>query len=282
MARIESLNILTTESGKEYLAELYGKVIENVQKELISASMKNTDLSGNPTSGSVEAKRFANATTQDYGTAREARKGNAIKAKPVIIAIDQDKEIVEELEQKDISLYGVDGVLERRARNHVQMLANELDRAFFAEAYSAAEHSVTIDESTGIAETLESAIQQCENLQNKFVDGVPRSMMNLVCSTEYYGKIRNELDKNQNSNVDTTVEEFYTWHGVKTKSCIHLPTGCKFMLLVDGAVAQPVMANQYTAEKIELSEAYGVSLFFHYGTKAVTPDLIFKAVATSV
>ena len=276
MARIESLNILTTDNGKEYLQELYGKVIENVQKELISVSMKNTDLSGNPEAGSVEAKRFANAKTQDYGTAREARKGNSVKAKPVTVAIDQDKEIVEELEQKDISLYGVDGVLERRARNHVQMLANELDRAFFTEAYNSAENTVTVDEDASIAEMLESVIQQCENLQNEFVDGVPRSMMNLVCCTEYYGKIRNELDKNQNSNVDTTAEEFYSWHGVKTKSCIHLPEGCKFMLIVDGAVAQPVMTNQYTAEKIGLSEAYAVSMFFHYGTKAVTPDLIFK------
>lgn len=276
MARIESLNILTTDNGKEYLQELYGKVIENVQKELISVSMKNTDLSGSPEAGSVEAKRFANATTQDYGTAREARKGNAVKAKPVIVAIDQDKEIVEELEQKDISLYGVDGVLERRAKNHVQMLANELDRAFFTEAYNSAENSIIVDETLNIAEMLESVIQKCENMKNEFVDGVPRSMMNLVCSTEYYGKIRNDLDKNQNSNVDTTAEEFYTWHGVKAKSCIHLPEGCKFMLIVDGAVAQPVMTNQYTAEKIGLSEAYAVSLFFHYGTKAVTPDLIFK------
>lgn len=276
MARIESLNILTTDNGKEYLQELYGKVIENVQKELISVSMKNTDLSGSPEAGSVEAKRFANATTQDYGTAREARKGNAVKAKPVIVAIDQDKEIVEELEQKDISLYGVDGVLERRAKNHVQMLANELDRAFFTEAYNSAENSIIVDETLNIAEMLESVIQQCENMKNEFVDGVPRSMMNLVCNTEYYGKIRNDLDKNQNSNVDTTAEEFYTWHGVKAKSCIHLPEGCKFMLIVDGAVAQPVMTNQYTAEKIGLSEAYAVSLFFHYGTKAVTPDLIFK------
>ena len=40
MARIESLGILNTDSGKEYLAELYGKVIQNVQKALVSAGMK--------------------------------------------------------------------------------------------------------------------------------------------------------------------------------------------------------------------------------------------------
>ena len=35
-------------------------------------------------------------------------------------------------------------------------------------------------------------------------------------------------------------------------------------------------AHPYTAEKIPLSEATAVSLFYHYGTKVVTPDLIFK------
>ena len=69
MARIASLNILLDPTGKDYLAELYGKVIENVNKQLISARMKNTDLSGNPESGTVEAKRFQNAASKAYGTA---------------------------------------------------------------------------------------------------------------------------------------------------------------------------------------------------------------------
>lgn len=112
MARIESLSILTTDTGKDYLAELYGKVIENVQKALVSADMKNTDLSGDPTAGTVEAKRFANATSANYGTARKAGKGSQIKAKAVTVAIDNDKEIVEEMEEKDVKLYGVDGVLD--------------------------------------------------------------------------------------------------------------------------------------------------------------------------
>ena len=61
MPRINALNILLESDGKEYLAELYGKTIEGVQKALISGSMKNMDLSGDPVSGTVEAKRFVNA-----------------------------------------------------------------------------------------------------------------------------------------------------------------------------------------------------------------------------
>lgn len=280
MPRIASLSILLEQTGNDFLSELYGKVIENVEKGLISGPMKNRDLSGDPQSGTVEAKRFVNASAKAYGTARAAGKGDNIKARPVTVPINTDREIVEELENKDITLYGVDGVLERRSRNHILRMDAELDTAFFACANTAAT-GVTIPASmTDIDEILEKVIQECETTQNNFVDGVPRSMMNLVLSPAYYGKVRNQLDKQtNNANVDTAAEEFYTWHGVRTQSCVHLPTGCDLLLMVDGAVAQPVMANPYTAEKIPLSEAFAVSIFFHYGTVAVMPDLIFKIAA---
>lgn len=276
MARIESLNMLTTEDGKAYLAELYGSTIEGVMKSLVSAGMKNTELSGNPVAGTVEAKRFANATPQEYGTARKNGKGNAVKAATVTVAIDKDKEIVEELEEKDVSLYGVEGVLDKRAKNHVLRMASALDSEFFQVAADAAVEVEVDLASAPIEDILETVIQECENTQNEFVDGVPREFMHLTLNTSYYGKIRNHLDKQTRSNVDTAAEEFYSWHGVECKSCVHLPTGVPFILQVAGAVAQPVMSDQYKAEKIPLSEAYGVELFYHYGTKAVTPDLIFK------
>lgn len=272
MARIQSLNILLDPTGKEYLAELYGKVIENVNKQLISARIKNTDLSGNPEAGTVEAKRFVNASGKAYGTARTAGKGDAVKAKPVTIAINQDKEIVEELEQKDTTLYGVDGILERRARNHVARMAAELDSAFFAEAVTAGT-KLTIT-ATEIPDEIEEAIQSIETVKNNYVDGVPRSMINLVCTPEYYGKIRTYLDKVTVPGVEAGDEEFYAYHGVKTFSSVHLPADTDYIVMADGAVAQPVMSQQYTAEKIPLSNAYGVELFYSYGTKAVMEDLI--------
>lgn len=279
MGRIASLAILTQDgAGKDYLAETYGKVIEGVMKTLVSANMKNADLSGNPASGSVEAKRFVNAQVQDYGSARAAGAGNKIKAKPVTVKISEDKEIVEEIEEKDTMLYGVDGLFDRRSANHVVRMASNLDTEFFKVAHeNAVEVAIAAD--TAIEDELEQIIQECENTKNDFVDGVPRELMRLVLNTNYYGKVRNNLDKQARSNVDTGAEEFYTWHGVECKSSVHLPTGCRYILMVAGAVAQPVMASQYVAEKIALSEAYGVSLFYHYGTEAVTPDLIFTGVS---
>lgn len=281
MARIESLAVLTQDgAGKDYLAELYGKVIEGVMKTLASVGMKNMDLSGDPASGSVEAKRFVNAAAQEYGTARAAGAGNKVKAKPVTVAIKDDKEIVEEIEEKDTRLYGVDGLLDRRSANHIVRMASNLDRAFFSVAYENAVE-VEIPADAAIEDELEKVIQECENTNNDFVDGVPRAMMHLVLNTAYYGKVRNNLDKQVRSNVDTGSEEFYAWHGVECKSSTHLPDGCRYILMVDGSVAQPVMANQYTAEKIPMSEAYAVSLFYHYGTEVVTPDLVFTGVEAS-
>lgn len=279
MSKIESLNILIDNSNPvahDYLAELSGVVIENIQKATLSYKLKNQDLSGDPVSGTVECRRFVNATSASYGTARAAGKGDAVKAKPVTVAIDQDKEIVEELESKDVRLYSVDDVLNRRANNHVLTVATALDRAFFTEANTNAT-AVNVYGITAIEDILEKIIQECENTHNSFVDGIPRDMMSLVLSTEYYGKVRNNLDKQQRSNVDTATEEFYTWHGVETDSCTRLPVGCSILLMVKGAVAQPVMMKQYTAEKVPLSDAVAVELFYNYGTKAVAPDLIFKA-----
>ena len=190
MARIQSLSILLEQTGNDFLSELYGKVIENVEKGLISGPMKNRDLSGNPESGTVEAKRFVNASAKAYGTARAAGKGDNIKARPVTVPIDQDREIVEELENKDITLYGVDGVLERRARNHILRMDAELDTEFFKCANTAA-NAVDCTGLTAIDEILEKIIQECETTQNNFVDGVPRALMNLVLSPAYYGKVRN-------------------------------------------------------------------------------------------
>lgn len=272
MARIQSLNILLDTTGKDYLAELYGKVIEGVNKALVSVNMKNTDLSGNPEAGTVEAKRFVNASPKAYGTARTAGKGDSVKARPVTVAIDQDKEIVEELEEKDTSLYGVDGILAKRANNHVERMASELDSAFFTEAVT--EGTQVTPTATAIQDQIEEVIQSVENTKNDFVDGVPRSMINVVCSTAVYGQMRTYLDTITRANVDSDEEEFKAYHGVKIFSSVHLPQGTNFIVLVDGAVAQPVMSHQYTAEKIPLSNAYGVELFYSYGTQAVMPDLI--------
>ena len=274
MARIESLNMLLEQGGKDYLAEEYGKVIENIEKSTISGSLKNTDLSGTPAAGSVEAKRFVNAASKDYGTARSANKGDTVKAKPVVISINIDKEIIEEIEEKDVSLYGVDSVVARRVANHGKTMVRDLEKAFFAEAATAGAALET--DATAINEKVEALIQQIENTKNEYVDGVDRDMIAVVCDTATYGALRAFLDTTANANVGTDAADFGRFHGVKVYSTVYLPSGVSALGMVEGAVAQPVLPSVANPEKIQLSNAIGFGVFYSYGTKAVMPDLIAK------
>lgn len=272
--RIESLDILLDPSGKMLLAEKYDGVIENVQKGTISGKIKNTDLSGDPTTGTVEAKRFANASSQAYGHARTAGAGEKVEGKPVTVAIDTDREFVEELKQKDVSLLGVDGLLAKRSANHALRMIAELDTAFFAEAASAGTTFTPSSGVTAIEDIVEEAIVTLETLKNKYIDGIDRAMMSITFDVATYSKMRTYLDKVVNTNVDTTSEEFIMFHGVKCYSSNRLPASKKFILQMDGSVAQPVRSTPYAAERIPLSEDLAVELFFYYGTKAVTPETI--------
>lgn len=276
MARIESLKILLDPTGQAYLQELYGRVIENVEKGTISGLLKNRDLSGEPTSGTVEATRYQNSASKNYGTARTATKGDQLKIKPVTIAINTDKEIIEELEDKDVKLYGVDGVLDRRSRNHISTFVKDLERAFFFEAANSADVEYQpSDGAATIAVNIEEMIVGLEKTKNAYVEGVERNLMSLVLDTETYSLIRNYLDFGvSNANINTAAESFGYFHGVICYSSIYLPAGVNGVLLVDGSVAQPVLSKQYKAEKIPLSNAWAIELFYSFGTKTIASDLI--------
>jgi hypothetical protein len=277
MARIESLEILLDPSGRAFLAELYGKVIENVQKQTISAGMKNLDLSGDPTTGTVEANRYQNSVSKAYKTARTGGTGDKIVAKPVTIAVNNDKEIVEELENKDVKLYGVDGVLDRRAMNHIMSMVRELEEAFFLEAALNADNLfVEAGGGATLAVEIEKLITSLEKTRNNYVNGVDRQMMDIVLDVDTYSSFRVYLDEvPQAPNVNTAVDQFGVYHGVRIYSSVYLPLGVKALIMAKGAVAQPVMSNPYGAERIPLSNAFAVELFYSYGTKVVTPDLIW-------
>jgi hypothetical protein len=276
MAKIQSLSVLVDASPetKEYLAEKYAGVIETVQKMTTSGRIKNTDLSGDPTAGTVVAKRFVNATSQAYGTARTAGKGNSIKDKDVTVPIDQDKEFVEEIEEKDVKLLGVDGLITKRSRNHALRMAAELDEKFYLQAQTEGSAFTPAEGVTAIQDIVESSIVTLETLKNNYIDGLDRSMLSVVMSAETYSKMRSYLDTITNTNVDTTDEEFFAYHGVKVFSSTRLPQGVNFITMMDGSIAQPVMSHPYNAEKIPLSDAVALELFFYYGTKAVTPETI--------
>ena len=274
MARTKALSLLQAASTNADLSEIYGIVIDNVMKDTLSSALKSQAYTGNPATGSVEFKRFENSEAKTYGTARTAGKGDAITAPPITVNIDTHKEIVEECTKFDLDTFGVSGIMARRAANHIDTMATDLDVAFFSTACSSATKFTPT--ATDPLDILEEAILKLETVKNKHVRGTNRMNHRLILSPAYYSTVRNKLDSVINSNVDTASEEFGTFHGVKVYSTINLPDGIDFLIMHNGAVAQPAIVNPYSnAEKIPLSNDFAVSLFYDYGTKALTPDLMF-------
>lgn len=286
MARTKAISLLSGTDTPADLAEVYGLVIDNVQKSTLSTALKSQQYTGNPAAGSVEFKRFVNSESKDYGTARTAGKGDKVKAPPTTVNLSQHKEIVEEVAKFDLDTFGVASLMQRRADNHVSSMAATLDRSFFSEAAESGTDFTPKSGVTAIQTIAEAMIQTLETVKNDYVDGVDRSLMDLVLTPEKYGELRSFLDTQANPNVDTAGEEFGMYHGVRVYSCTRLPvvtdttaktkTTTNAVLMVRGAVAQPVVSDQYGApEKIPLSNDYAISLFYDYGTKALTPDLIY-------
>jgi len=275
MARVESLNILLDPAGLDYLAELYGPVIGNIEKSTLTAALRNINLSGDPVAGSVEAKRFAFAAVKPYGTARTAGKGEALKALPVTVQLNKRCELVRELEMNDTALYGVDSLLARVAAEHQLAAIRELESSFLAEAGAVAT-SVT-PAATDPLDILEELILQVETTQNSYVNGVPRNLIHVVMRPSEYSKIRKLVNTQiQNASVNMAVEEFGSLNGVRVYSSIYLPEGVKQIALCEQSIAQPLLVVFVGAEKVNLSAATAVEFYFTYGTRAVMPELIAK------
>lgn len=280
MARTDALSIQLDAGTSAKLAEYYGQVIETVRKSAVSERMKATVFSGDPLGGSVEFKRFQNAVMNDYGTARTAGNGTAIKADPVVVNITDDKEIIEEVAKKDIKLYGVDGLVDRRKADHARQLAGYLDTEYFAELEAVATAHAGASGVTELVEKLEGLIQAVETVQNDYVDGVPRDMIVLALKPSIYGQLRNQIDTTTRPTVDGGEESINTWHGVQVESNFRQTSNA--LATIVGSVAQPVVVDQYDAEKIPLSNDIAIELFASKGTEALTPDLVFKATLADV
>ena len=274
MARTDALSITTNGTTADKLAESYGKVIDSIQKGAISEKIKNTDYSGDPTTGSVEVNRFNNAAANNYGTARTAGAGDKLtNGGKVTINLNQDKEIIEEIEAKDVALFGVGDIIARRSNNHGLRMIADLDRAYFT-ALEGAATAVTLPTGvTAIEDVVEAMIQSISTVTNDYVDGVDREMIVLTLNPTAYGKLRNHIDKVLVVN-DAGEEEVAMFHGVRVFENTRQTSA--IIATIFGSAAQPVLVNEYADEKVNLSNAHAVELFYSYGTGVVTPDLVKK------
>lgn len=279
---IESLNITKladlagTEEGKLLLAEELKGIIKNVQRKMISNIFKNTLLSGDPNSGTLTARRYAAAQSKAYGTARTAGKSDPGRALSVSVDINNDKEIFEEYEEKDLSLNGIPGLLAERKAAIENAMTRELDEKFFEMAVDATEGGVAlVTTGTTVKERLSELILALHTTKNEFVDGVEKEDIHVTLSAEAYEEMRDYIDTKANANVQTDVEEFGKYHGVWVYSNNHQPEGIEMIAMCTGSIAEPVKTSTYRAEKIQFSDAYNVGLPYYYGCKSVMPDLIY-------
>ena len=270
MARTDALSIYTDSNTRDKLAEIQGFVIDTIQKNAVSEKMKNNEYSGNPAAGSVEIDRFKNAQVDNYGTARAAGAGAKIlNTGKVTINIDEDKEIVEEIAKKDVKLYGIASIMDKRKKNQALRMIADLDTRFFAQMVTDGTEITGLTTATPLVENLEKIIQSIETTQNDWVDGVDRELIEISVKPAIYGKLLNYIDSVPNP-ISGLKEDVF--HGVKIYSN-HRQTK-DIICAIHGAVGQPVTIDEYEPEKIQLSNNYDCSLFYSRGTKAVMPDLI--------
>lgn len=277
MAKTNSIDVFvgSTTTKATLKEEKLPKIIENFDLGALSQRTKNTNLIGTPTAGSFEVSRFMKSTVQNKGTARSAGAGNPLRDNPVIVNINQDKEIVEEIHQKDLDMYGVDGLLDKRSADATISMIDHMDQAFFAEAVSGGTQFTPASTLPTIKEQVQKAITTLSKTTNAYMKGVPRSRMFIAFDPDTYDELRDQIEKVHTPNVDTAEAEIYKFRGVECAESINLPSGVKFILYVkDYSIANPYKVNKYEAEKINLDDAAALELFFYYGVKAVVAESI--------
>ena len=270
----DSLNVIkygTEEKAK--LAETLGGVLENVFTSAVSEELKAKNGSGEPESGSVEYKRFANAKIEDKGTARKAGEGNSVKDKPITVNIDTDKEIIEEFQGKDLRLYGVPAMAEKRKKNYTSQIKAFLDREFFA---CAVKEGTKIERPANatVQDIIDNMIVVAKTLKNDFIDGMDAEDLVIVLDSTYRKKMKNILDDLPNG-TDPANGAIGMYDSIIVRESTRMPAGCHAQVMRVESIAQPFYVSEFDLEKINLDDAYALEDFLYKGTKALTPDTIF-------
>lgn len=284
MALTQALSIYETESAKAYLRNVVVGIFENIGMKTVSGRLKSRNADLSKPAGSYEFKRFANATSQEYGTARTAGKGQKVIAPGITVNLDTNREIVEEINLFDGQSFTQDtfeAFVERRKAAIKLAVERELDRAFFANIKAnGTAAGIEIDLDGNIVSQLEDVIVKLVTTQNEYVDGVERENMALVVSPKLFSKLKTEL--NDVYNFSGTVEEgtFKGINGVAVFEALRLPEGVDYALVTMDSIAQPALITGVEVEKIPLSNDYAISVFYRYGTKTLANELaLYGAVA---
>ena len=267
----EALNIMLQDGEtQDNLKHVLSGVLENVEARAVSEQIKAKNGSGNPEGGVIEYKRFVNAELKDKGTARTAGKGDPVKAKPVKVVIDTDKEIVEELQGKDVRLYGIDGMAERRKGNHQSAIIRYLDREFFAKVLEGTE----VTAKDNVQDTIDDLLERARTLKNDFIDGIESDLLVIVVNSRYRKAMKKILDDLPNG-TNPKEQAIGMYDSVRVYESNRLPTDVEAVVMMDGAIAQPYYVSEYSAEKVPFDDAVALEDYLYKGTEALMEDTIF-------
>lgn len=264
MAKTESINVLLDPSGKMVLNEAYGVLTDRFASASVSNFLKNKNYSGDMSSGSVVIKKFQNGTVATYGTASTNGYGTALKGTEVTINLSNRKEIVDQVEQADISEMGLQELVNKRADSNAKTMEIDLDKAFFSTAYSTG--TETASTSTDIKDIIEDMIVEVESVENNYYNGIDREFISIVLTPSLYGELRTYIDTTNTANVTIGEDVIPTYHGCKIFKSTRLPDGVDAIVMMDESVAQPLYVNDYSAEKVPYRDAIALELFYNYGT----------------
>lgn len=281
MARQPALNIAdyTDQTTMDNLAEVLDGVIENIQVSAVSEALKNRNGSGDPQGGTVEYKRFVNAQLKSKGTARTAGKGDKVIAKPVIVNLDDDKEIVEELQLKDVKLYGIDGMAERRKANFARRIEAYLDRKFFAETVNGGTQ-FTRGALTDLKDILDAMIVSAKETSSDFIDGIDAEDLAIVLNGTARKALKNDLDELPNGTSPAN-GAIGAYDSIVVYESNRLPENVDMIVTLKGAVAQPFFIDDYQAEKVPFDDAIALESFIYSGRETLVPEaIIYDATGT--
>lgn len=260
-------------SDKDKLAVVYGAILQNIASEGLYSDLINRNYVGTPIKGgSVNVKRMKFATVNTYGTAKAANSGVKVQNNGVNVLINVDKEIVEEIEKKDLDLYGPVGLLAARARDIATSMMIQLDDAYFVALQTAATTFDTSPYSTIQTKVL-ALIRKLEAVTGDNVNKVDRSLMVLTLSPEHYDELETycqTLPNPLNGGVDA---KFF--HRAEVRPAPRQDVDA--VIQVRGSMAMPIVMDTYEAGKAPYSNAYVQELYYSYGIAAVMPELVFKA-----
>jgi len=277
MAQLANSIYLANGTSRDDLLVVQGRILENIQAQYQYRNFLNTEYIDEPVKGgSVKIKRFKNPVSQNYGTARTAGAANKLINTISEIKVDTDKEITEEMNAKDKNLYFEQGgvaFLNSRLNAYVLAMGLELEKAYYVGLQNAATANgfVTLSGGANIREQILILIRALEAKRIPgYIEGVDRSEMVVTVAPEFFDSLESVMATLPNPRNGGQNARFFG--NVEITPATR--QGFDAIIQYRGAIAQPVVMDDFKVDGIELSNDVYAYLSYYYGTGAILSDLV--------